>query len=66
MTKLITRLRKADIVCHECGDKYGTYSVGCSSTWVGRCDVCKEEKPVTETRDYGYLRKGIIDCEKGN
>ena len=25
-------LKNAQVVCHDCGDKYGTYSVGCSST----------------------------------
>jgi CRISPR/Cas system-associated protein Csm6 len=33
--------------------------VGCSSTWNGTCRVCEEEKPVTETRDYGYFYTGI-------
>lgn len=27
--------------------------------WTGTCDVCGEEAAVTETRDYGYLQKGI-------
>jgi len=46
-------------VCNDCGTKYGTYNVGCSSHWTGKCDVCEEVKPVTESRDYGYLAKGI-------
>jgi hypothetical protein len=41
--------------------KYGKYSVGCSSVWEGTCNVCGEYKPVTETRDYGYLSKGISE-----
>jgi hypothetical protein len=41
--------------------KYGKYSVGCSSVWEGTCNVCDEHKPVTETRDYGYLSKGISE-----
>ena len=56
---LLTRLGRADVVCKDCGTKYGKYSVGCSSTWVGTCEVCGEEKPITEVRDYGYLAKGI-------
>jgi len=52
-------LKNADVVCKDCGSKYGVYSVGCSSTWVGKCDVCGETKGVTETRDWGYLNKGI-------
>lgn len=27
--------------------------------WHGTCDVCGESATVTETRDYGYLDKGI-------
>ena len=57
-------LRNAEVVCHDCGDKYGVYSVGCSSTWEGECGVCGETKGVTETRDYGYLQKGIKELSK--
>ena len=57
--QLIKKLEKAYQVCRDCGFKYGVYSVGCSSTWVGACDVCDETKGVTEARDYGYLMTGI-------
>jgi hypothetical protein len=57
-------LRNAEVVCHDCGDKYGFYSVGCSSTWEGECGVCGETKGVTEVRDYGYLSKGIKELSK--
>ena len=57
--KLIKKLEQAYQVCRDCGFKYGVYSVGCSSTWVGTCDVCDETKGVTEARDYGYLVTGI-------
>lgn len=56
---LINRLTTADIVCRDCGLKYGKYSVGCSSVWEGICGVCGKTKPVTEVRDYGYLQRGI-------
>jgi hypothetical protein len=56
---LVTRLTQADVVCRDCGDKYGKYSVGCSSSWEAQCQVCGETKPVTEVRDWGYLAKGI-------
>jgi hypothetical protein len=59
---LKTRLLQADVVCKDCGEKYGKYSVGCSSTWMGTCDVCGEEKGITEVRDWGYLTKGILDA----
>ena len=58
-TPSIKTLMNAGVVCKDCGSKYGEYSVGCSSTWEGKCDVCGETKGVTETRDYGYLYKGI-------
>jgi hypothetical protein len=56
---LVSKLQGAYTVCKDCGTKYGEYSVGCSSVWEGKCDVCEETKPVTEARDYGYLNKGI-------
>jgi hypothetical protein len=62
---LLTKLLQADVVCRECGAKYGKYSVGCSSVWEGTCDVCDQKKPVTEVRDWGYLGKGIQEL-KGN
>jgi len=57
--QLIKKLENACVVCRDCGLKYGVYSVGCSSVWEGVCNVCDETKPVTETRDYGYLMTGI-------
>jgi hypothetical protein len=57
--RMIKTLNNASVCCHECGDKWGVYSVGCSSTWNGTCRVCEEEKRVTETRDYAYLITGI-------
>jgi hypothetical protein len=58
-TPSVYKLHTANVVCHDCGKKYGEYSVGSSSIWQGKCDVCGETKGVTETRDYGYLYKGI-------
>jgi hypothetical protein len=57
------KLLCAEVVCRDCGDKYGKYSVGCSSVWLGTCDVCDEHKPVTEVRDWGYLTKGINELK---
>jgi hypothetical protein len=57
--QLIKKLEQAYQVCRDCGFKYGVYSVGCSSSWEGTCDVCDETKGVTEARDYGYLITGI-------
>jgi len=61
---LVSKLQGAYTVCKDCGGKYGEYSVGCSSVWEGKCDVCGETKPVTEARDYGYLNKGIEELLK--
>ena len=57
--QLIKKLEQACIVCHDCGKKYGVYSVGCSSTWQAKCPICEEIKGCTETRDYAYLMTGI-------
>lgn len=57
--KLLKKLENAYTSCFECGDKYGVYSVGCSSVWNGKCDVCGEEKPITESRDFAYFITGI-------
>jgi hypothetical protein len=49
----------ASQVCDDCGTLHGTYVAG-ESTWhVGTCDMCHQEKPVTEARDYNYLRKAV-------
>lgn len=60
---LLNKLLTADVVCSECGQKYGKYSVGCSSVWNGTCGVCGEDKPITEVRDWGYLTKGINELK---
>ena len=57
--KLIKKLKNAYQTCSDCGNKYGVYSVGCSSVWEGKCDVCGETKNVTEARDYAYFVTGI-------
>lgn len=57
--QLIEKLNNAYQTCFDCGDKYGVYSVNCSSVWEGKCDVCGETKPVTETRDFAYFITGI-------
>jgi hypothetical protein len=56
--ELLHRLEQASVSCKDCGLRYGVYSVGCSSTWIGVCGVCGERKGVTETRDYGYFITG--------
>jgi hypothetical protein len=69
---LLKRLEQAGTTCKDCGSTYGVYSVGCSSSWMGKCGVCGEEKIVTESRDYAYFITGIrklkleIQNEKSN
>ncbi len=61
---LLKKLEQAGTSCKDCGVKFGTYSVGCSSSWNGKCGICGEDKIVTETRDYGYMRKGILQLKE--
>jgi hypothetical protein len=61
--QLLRRLQDAAVCCNECGLTYGVCSVGYSSTWMGVCHVCGQETRVTETRDYGYFRKGIRELK---
>lgn len=57
-------LENAYKVCRDCGVKYGTYKGGVSSWWDDDCNVCGEHKPVTETRDFNYLKKGVQELSK--
>lgn len=59
MTPLLKTLRNAEVCCFDCGTKYGEPRGGDSSMWMAKCNVCGEEKVVTETRDFRYLAKGI-------
>jgi hypothetical protein len=69
---LLKTLENAYNTCFDCGDKYGVYSVGCSSIYEGTCNVCGETKRITETRDFAYFITGIrklkleIQNEKSN
>jgi hypothetical protein len=57
-------LKQAYQVCNDCGEKYGNYVAGMSSHWMAKCDICGEDKAVTESRDYNYLQKGIKEIVK--
>lgn len=57
--QLLQILKDAYAVCHSCGVQYGTYSSGTSTMWNGKCDVCNKQTTITESRDYGYLNRGI-------
>ena len=51
-------MNQPDWVCVDCGHKYGQrITPGRLSTMhMDECDVCGQEKPVTQPRDFGYLR----------
>ena len=69
---LLKKLENAYNTCFDCGKEFGVYSVGCSSVYESKCDVCEQIKPITETRDFGYFITGIrklkleIQNEKSN
>ena len=69
---LLKKLETAYNTCFDCGKTYGVYSVGCSSVYEAKCDVCEQIKPITETRDFAYFITGIrklkleIENEKSN
>ena len=56
---LLKTLENAYNTCFDCGEKYGVYSVGCSSVYEGKCNVCGETKRITEARDFAYFITGI-------
>lgn len=53
-------LKKAAVVCQECGEKYGagksrTQFQSRWSTWrKDKCDICGKVRGVTDFRDFGY------------
>jgi hypothetical protein len=62
--ELLKKLETADVVCFDCGSKYGEYHDRVSSVWEGKCNVCGEVKNITESRDFKYLAKGIGELQK--
>lgn len=53
----VDRGEQPEWICHSCGKLYGMKEIKQYSTWhAGHCDVCGSRGPVTEPRDYGYLR----------
>ena len=41
--------------CADCGEKHGKTTAKVATWHYGECDVCKENKNVTEVRDYGHF-----------
>ena len=61
---LLKKLETAYNTCFDCGQKYGVYSVGCSSVYEAKCGACGEIKRITETRDFAYFVTGIRKLKK--
>jgi len=60
-------IKQPDWVCHDCGQQWGRwYEDGeyfgpkphYATYHIEECGVCRQEKSVTEARDYGFLRRG--------
>lgn len=45
-------------ICADCGEKNGRKECNIATWHEGKCDLCGEDKPVTEPRDFGYLKEG--------
>lgn len=43
-------------VCYECGMKHGRRAPGVAAWHSDKCDVCDQQKDVTEPRDFGHLK----------
>lgn len=52
-------LEKANWTCYDCGVEFGQRRTLVSTWHVGECDVCGDEKPITEVRDFGYFQKTL-------
>lgn len=44
-------------VCSDCGNKYGEYSVACSTYTEMYCEVCGKKKLCTEPRDFAFIHR---------
>lgn len=60
-------INQPEWVCSDCGQQWGLWwEVGkyigpephVATFHLNKCDVCSQQKSVTEARDFGYLRKG--------
>lgn len=47
-------------ICGDCGKEHGQRECGLATWHNGLCEVCFEEKAVTEPRDFGHLTKAAI------
>lgn len=62
---MTTKPEYPEWVCRDCGAQYGNRPGGLCTMHYGKCDVCGESKAVTQPRDFGGLRDGWEDHNKG-
>jgi len=56
-TKVVIPKPKPHWVCHECGSDKCKQEPWGGTTWnMGRCDLCQQNKPVAELRDFGGMK----------
>lgn len=57
-TRKVNEIRRTGSwVCRECGEYYGRERNTMATWHMGVCDLCGHADPVTEFRDFNYLRK---------
>lgn len=44
------------VICATCGRTYGRKTCFVATWHYAQCDVCGQLAPVTEVRDFGYLK----------
>jgi len=59
--KLLKKLERAHKVCEPCGAEYGERNPELYLLNNGTCDVCNDETLVSNTSNWGYLRKGRLE-----
>lgn len=45
-----------NVICSECGEKYGKRECGIATWSKDRCDICGTYTECTEPRDFGHLK----------
>lgn len=51
-------MKYPDVICSDCGKKYGKRSCGIATWYLDNCGVCGKYTSVTEPRDFGHLQDG--------
>ena len=56
--ELLKKLERAHKVCEPCGADFGERNPNLYLLNNGNCDVCNDKTLVSNTSNWGYLRKG--------